>query len=63
MNKNLEEQVMIWLSEVPMSLEELAGKTRTEKKKVYRILISLHKSKQIIHLRDDDGVRRYRLFE
>ncbi len=54
---------MIRLSEEPMSLEELAEKTRTEKRKVYRILSSLHKSNQIIHFRDEDGVRRYRPFK
>ncbi len=63
MNVNLTQQVMIWLSEEPMSLEELADKTGTEKKKVYKILSSLHKSMQIAHFRDDDGVRRYRPVE
>ena len=63
MNVNLAQQVMIWLSEDPMSLEELADKTGTEKKKVYKILSSLHKSMQISHFRDDDGVRRYRPVE
>jgi len=60
---NLTRQVLIRLSEEPMSLEELAEKTGTEKRKVYRILSSLHKSKQIIHFRDEDGVRRYKPVE
>ena len=63
MNVNLTRQVLIRLSEEPMSLEELAEKTGTEKRKVYRILSSLHKSKQVIHFRDEDGVRRYKPVE
>jgi predicted transcriptional regulator len=54
---------MIRLSEEPMSLEELAEKTGVENKKVYRVLSSLHTSRQIVHFRDDDGVRRYRPVE
>lgn len=57
---NLTSQVMMWLSDQPMSLEELAEKTGVEKKKVYLVLSSLHRSKRIAHFRDDDGVRRYR---
>lgn len=53
-------KIVIWLSKQPMSLEELAEKTGIEKKQVYRVLSSLHKNKQIVHFRDDDGVRRYR---
>jgi len=56
-------KVMIWLSEEPMSLVELVEKTSVERKKVYRILSSLHKSKQMVQFRDDDGVRRYRPVE
>jgi DNA-binding IclR family transcriptional regulator len=51
---------MLRLSEEPMSLEELAEKTGVEKRKVYRVLSSLHKSRQIVHFRDIDGLRRYR---
>ena len=43
-----------------MSLEELAEKTGVEKKKVYQVLSSLHKSRRIVHFRDVDGLRRYR---
>ena len=56
-------QVMIRLSEEPMSLEELAEKTGVEKRKVYRVLTSLHKSRRIVHFRDDDDIRRYRTVE
>ena len=51
------------LSTRPMSLKELAEKTGIERKKVYRVLSSLHKGGQIVHVRDDDGVRRYRSVE
>ena len=63
MNVNFTRQVMIRLSEEPMSLEELAEKTGVEEKKVYRVLSSLHKSRRIVHFRDIDGLRRYRLVE
>jgi len=56
---NLTRQVMIILSEEPMSLEELAEKTGVETKQVYRVLSSLHKNRRIIHFRDVDGLRRY----
>ena len=63
MNVNLTRQVMIRLSEEPMSLEELAEKTGVEEKKVYRVLSSLHKSRRIVHFRDVDGLSRYRPIE
>ncbi len=56
---NLTRQVMIILSEEPMSLEELAEKTGVETKHVYRVLSSLHKNRRIVHFRDVDGLRRY----
>jgi len=43
-----------------MSLKELAEKTGIEEKQVYRVLSSLHSSRRIVNIRDDDGVRRYR---
>ena len=60
MNVNLTRQVMTRLSDEPMSLEELAEKIGVEKKKVYRVLSSLHKSRWIVHFKDVDGLRRYR---
>ena len=46
-----------------MSLKELAEKTGIEEKRVYRVLSSLHKGGQTVHVRDDDNMRRYRLVE
>ena len=63
MNEDFSRQVMIWLTEEPMSLEELAEKTGVERKKVYRVLSSLHKGGQIVQVRDDDNIRRYRPVE
>ena len=63
MNVNLTRQVMIRLSEEPMSLEELAEKTGVEEKKVYRVLSSIHKSRRIVHFMDIDGLRLYRPVE
>jgi len=51
------------LDERPMSLKELAGRIRVEEKRVYRVLSQLHKSSQIVHFRDVDSVRRYKLSE
>jgi len=51
------------LSTRPMSLKELAEKTGIEKKRVYKALSSLHRSGQIVHLKDDDDIRRYRTVE
>ena len=51
------------LSEEPMSMEELVEKTGVEKKKVYRVLSLLHKSRRIVHFKDVDGFRRYRPIE
>ena len=63
MNVNLTRQVMIRLSEEPMSLEELTEKTGTKKKQIYQVLSSLHKNRRIVHFRDVDGLRRYRPIE
>jgi len=57
------QRIMIQLSERPMSLKELAEKTGIEEKRVYRVLSSLHKGGQIVHVRDDDNMRRYRTVE
>jgi Fe2+ or Zn2+ uptake regulation protein len=51
------------LNERPMSLKELAAGIRVKEKQVYRVLSQLHKSGHIVHFRDVDSVRRYRLIE
>jgi DNA-binding IscR family transcriptional regulator len=51
------------LNEGPMSLKELAARIRIEEKQVYKVLSLLHKSSQVVHFRDVDSVRRYRLSE
>jgi DNA-binding MarR family transcriptional regulator len=51
------------LDERPMSLKELAARIRVEQKQVYRVISSLHRSSHIVHFRDPDGVRRYKLSE
>jgi len=57
------QRIMMQLSERPMSLKELVETTGIEEKRVYRVLSSLHKGGQIIHVRDDDNMRRYRPVE
>jgi len=46
-----------------MSLKELAARNRVKEKQVYRVLNRLHRSNQIVHFKDVDSVRRYRLSE
>ncbi len=61
MSERLVLQVKMRLDERPMSLKELAARVRVEEKKVYRVLSLLHRSSQIVHFRDVDSVRRYKL--
>ena len=63
MSEKLVQQVMKQLNERPMSLRELARRIRVEEKQVYRVLSLLNRSSQIVHFRDVDSVRRYRLNE
>ncbi len=63
LSERLVQQVKMRLDERPMSLKELAARVRVEEKKVYRVLSLLHRSSQIVHFRDPDGVRRYRFSE
>ena len=63
MSERLVQQVKMQLDERPMSLRELAMGIRVEEKQVYRVLSRLHRSSQIVHFRDVDSVRRYRLNE
>ncbi len=44
-------------------MKELSRRIRVEEKRVYCALSLLHRSSQIVHFRDVDRVRRYRLNE
>jgi predicted transcriptional regulator len=63
LSERLVQQVKMQLEEGPMSLRELAASVRVEEIQVYRVLSRLHKSSQIVHFRDVDSVRRYKLSE
>ncbi len=63
LSERLVQQVKMQLDERPMSMKELARKIRVEEKRVYRVLSLLHRSSQIVHFRDVDSVRRYKLNE
>ena len=63
LSERLVQQVKMQLDERPMSLKELARRIRVEEKRVYRVLSLLHRSSQIVHFKDVDSVRRYRLSE
>jgi len=63
LSERLVQQVKMQLDERPMSLRELAMGIRVEEKQVYRVLSLLHRSSQIVHFRDVDSVRRYKLSE
>ena len=61
LSERLVQQVKMRLDERPMSLKELVEQTKVERKQVYRVLSLLHRSSQIVHFRDVDSVRRYKL--
>jgi len=61
LSEKLVQQVKMQLDERPMSLKELAARIRVEQKQVYRALSQLHKSSHIVHFKDVDSVRRYKL--
>ncbi len=63
LSERLVQQVKMQLDRRPMSLRELAARIRVEEKRVYRVLSLLHRSSQIVHFRDVDSVRRYKLNE
>ena len=63
MSERLVQQVKMQLDERPMSLKELAASIRVEQTQVYRALSQLHKSSHLVHFRDVDSVRRYKLNE
>jgi predicted transcriptional regulator len=63
LSERLVQQVKMQLDERPMSLKELSARIRVEQKQVYRVISSLHRSSHIVHFRDLDGVRRYKLSE
>jgi Fe2+ or Zn2+ uptake regulation protein len=63
LSERLVQQVKTQLDERPMSLKELSRRIRVEEKRVYRVLSLLHRSSQIVHFRDVDSVRRYKLNE
>ncbi len=61
LSERLIQHVRMQLNERPMSLKELAKRIRIEQKQVYRAISRLHRNGQIVHFRDVDRVRRYRL--
>ena len=63
MSEWLVQQVKMQLDERLVSLRELAARIRVEQKQVYRVLSLLQRSSQLVHFRDVDSVRRYRLNE
>jgi len=63
LSERLVQQVKMQLDERPLSLKELAARISLEEQQVYRVLSLLHRSSQIVHFRDVDSVRRYKLSE
>jgi len=63
LSERLVQQVKMQLDERPMSLKELAARIRVEQTQVYGAISKLHKSGHIVHFRDVDSVRRYKLSE
>jgi DNA-binding IclR family transcriptional regulator len=59
----LKKQMLAYLSEQPMSLNELAEKMELKEKRTFRLLRSLFEKDQISIIKSEDGQRRYKTNE
>ena len=60
MSAKLKKQVLVHLSERPLSLQEIAEKMELKEKRTFKLLRSLFQKDQIVMFRDEDGTRRYK---
>lgn len=60
MSAKLKKQILAHLAERPMSLKEVAEAMDLKEKRTFRLLRSLFQKDQIVMIRSEDGVRRYR---
>ena len=61
MSAKLKKQIKAHLTEVPLSLKEIAEKMELEEKKTFRLLRSMFQKDEIKMVRREDGVRCYTL--
>jgi DNA-binding MarR family transcriptional regulator len=59
----LKKQILVELSEKPMTLNEIAEMMELKPKRTFRLLRSLFQKDQIKNIRDEDGTRRYAIAE
>ncbi len=60
MSAKLKKQILVHLSEQPLSLQEIAEKMELKEKRTFKLLRSLFQKDQIVMIRSEDGVRRYK---
>ena len=60
MSAKLKKQILVHLSERPLSLQEIAEKMELKEKRTFKLLRSLFQKDQIVMIRDEDGMRRYK---
>ena len=60
MSAKLKKQILVHLSERPLSLQEIAKKMELKEKRTFKLLRSLFQKDQIVMFRDEDGTRRYK---
>lgn len=60
MSAKLKKQILAHLAQQPMSLKEVAEAMELKEKRAFSLLRSLFKKDQIVMIRSEDGVRRYK---
>ncbi len=63
MSAKLKKQILAHLTEQPMSLKEVAEAMELKEKRTFRLLRSLFQKDQIVMVRSEEGVRRYKINE
>jgi predicted transcriptional regulator len=55
----LKKQILVHLSEQPMSLSEIAAKMELKEKRTFKLLRSLFQKDEVKMIRSEDGIRQY----
>jgi len=59
MSAKLKKQILVHISEKPMSLAEVAEVMELKEKRTFKLLRSLFNKDEIKMIRDEDGQRKY----
>lgn len=59
MSAKLKKQILVHISEKPMSLAEVAEAMELKEKRTFKLLRSLFNKDEIKMVRDEDGQRKY----